>query len=108
MLEVLKFIFARVIEFIKMLFTIDVGFTNLGTVMCIVYIFLPVILIIVNFFKKQLIEEIDDAYDIKRRIYRTGGSGSGRRGYTGKHEFSGRHSKEYFKRQKIKERWDKR
>ena len=67
MLDVLKFIFKCILDFIKMLFTIDVGFTNLGVLMCIVYIFLPVVLIIVNFLKVQLIDEFDDAYDFKIR-----------------------------------------
>ena len=99
MLEVLKFLFSYTLKFISMLFTIDVGFTNLGTLMCIVYIFLPLILIIVNFFKKQFVEEFDDYYD--SRYERKN------KQYTGKHEFAGRHSKEHFRRQKIKERWDK-
>ena len=38
MLEVLKFILKCVIQFVSMLFKIDVGFTNLGVVMCICYI----------------------------------------------------------------------
>lgn len=63
MLDVFKFIFNCVIEFLSMLFTIDVGFTNLGVLMCIIYIFLPVVLVIINFIKKQLIEEFDDYYD---------------------------------------------
>lgn len=66
MLDTLKFIFNCVLEFISMLFTIDVGFTNLGALMCIVYIFLPVMLVIINFIKKQVIEEIDDRYDESR------------------------------------------
>lgn len=66
MLDCLKFILNCVLEFISMLFSIDVGFTNLGALMCIVYIFLPVVLIIINFIKKQLIEELDDRYDESR------------------------------------------
>lgn len=66
MLDVFKFIFNCVLEFISMLFTIDVGFTSLGALMCIVYIFLPVVLIIINFIKMQVIEEIDDRYDESR------------------------------------------
>jgi len=96
MLDTLKFIFNCVLEFISMLFTIDVGFTNLGALMCIVYIFLPVVLFIINFIKKQLVEEFDDYYDNRNQKL-----------YIGRHEPAGRHSKEYFRRQKIKERWDK-
>ena len=85
MLEALKFVFNLIIQFIKMLFTIDVGFTNLGTLMCIVYIFLPVILLIINFLKRQLIDELDDSYDIKHRRYNIGYA-SKKRNYIGKHE----------------------
>ena len=66
MLECLKFVFNCIIEFLSMLFTIDVGFTNLGALMCIVYIFLPVVLIIINFIKKQMIDEFDERYDETR------------------------------------------
>lgn len=97
MLEVLKFLLKYTIDFISMLFTIDLGFTNLGALMCIVYIFLPVILFIVNFIKKQLIDEFDDYYDDRYE----------KKPYIGRHEFTGRHSKEYFKRQKIKEKWER-
>lgn len=66
MFECLKFIFGLVVDFIKMLFKIDVGFTSLGTVMCITYIFLPMILTIVNFLKVKFIEELDERYDEDR------------------------------------------
>ena len=59
MLEVIKFLLNVTIEFISMLFTIDLGFTNLGTLMCIIYIFLPVMLFIVNFIKIQVLDEFD-------------------------------------------------
>lgn len=65
MLDVFKFIFNCVVQFIEMLFTIDVGFTNLGVLMCIIYILLPVMLFIVNFIKIQLMGELDDYYDNK-------------------------------------------
>lgn len=90
MLDCLKFVFNCVLEFISMLFTIDLGFTNLGALMCIVYIFLPVILIIINFIKKQMIDEFDDSYDIKHRSYKVYSD------YTGKHEkkaYKGKHEK---------------
>ena len=51
MLEVLRFIFSYIVQFISMLFTIDLGGgLNLGLLMCIVFIFLPMMLRIVNFF----------------------------------------------------------
>lgn len=97
MLEVLQFVFKSIIDFISMLFTIDLGFTNLGALMCIVYIFLPLVLIIVNFLKNQLVDEFDDYYD-NRLAKKT---------YIGRHEYAGKHSKEHFRREKIKERWEK-
>lgn len=66
MLDTLKFFFKYTLDFISMLFTIDVGFTSLGVLMCIVYIFLPVILAIVNFLKSQVIDELNERYDESR------------------------------------------
>lgn len=64
MLQVFQFIFNCVAAFIAMLFTIDVGNgTNLGVIMCIIYILLPVLLSIVNFLKNGLLEELDERYD---------------------------------------------
>ena len=66
MLEVLKFILNSVIQFISMLFRIDVGFTNLGVVMCICYILFPMLLVIVNFLKSSVMEELNQRYDESR------------------------------------------
>lgn len=66
MLDVLKFILKCVVDFISMLFTIDLGFTNLGALMCIIYIFLPIMLFVVNFFKHLFIDEMDERYDESR------------------------------------------
>lgn len=66
MLEVLKFILKCVIQFVSMLFKIDVGFTNLGVVMCICYILFPMLLVIVNYLKASVIEELDEKYDESR------------------------------------------
>ena len=68
MLDVLKLIFKCMLMFINKLFTIDVGFTNLGTVLCIVYILLPMLLVIVNFFRSNLVSELDERYDESRPI----------------------------------------
>lgn len=92
MLDTLKFIFNCIIDFISMLFTIDVGFTNLGTLMCIVYIFLPVMLIIINFLKNQFLEEFNDRYYTRsdRKLF------TFRKPYVGKHEkkpYVGKHAK---------------
>lgn len=51
MLECLKFIFNCVVEFILMLFTIDLGFTNLGVFLSIIAFFFPVVLLVVNVMK---------------------------------------------------------
>lgn len=68
MVEVLKFILKFVADFIKMLFTIDVGNgLSLGLVMCVVFIFLPLVLIVINFLKTVLVDEIDESYDKTRK-----------------------------------------
>lgn len=68
MIEVLKFILKFVADFIKMLFTIDVGDgLSLGLVMCVVFIFLPLVLVVINFLKTTLVDEADEAFDFKNR-----------------------------------------
>lgn len=68
MIEVLKFILKFVSDFIKMLFTIDVGSgLSLGLVMCVVFIFLPLVLMVINFLKTVLVDEIDESYDKTRK-----------------------------------------
>lgn len=72
MIEVLKFILKFVADFTKMLFTIDVGSgLSLGLVMCIVFIFLPLVLIVINFLKTVLVDEIDESYDSRNRNKKT-------------------------------------
>ena len=64
MFTVLGFILQCIIDFMKMLFTIDLGDNlNLGLLMCICFIFLPIMLRIINFIKQDAIEELDDKYD---------------------------------------------
>ena len=63
MLECLKFILKLVVQFLNMLFEIDVGFTNLGIVMCVTFIFLPLMLTFINFLKRVVIDEFDDKHD---------------------------------------------
>lgn len=85
MLEVLKFILEKTVEFLKMLFTIDVGNNlTLGLMMCIIFIFLPLVLVVVGFLKVVLIDEIDEKHDL--------GIGPFGR-YVGKHEYRGKHEK---------------
>ena len=89
MIECLYFIFGLIVDFIKMLFTIDIGHgLSLGLFMCIIFIFLPMVLMIVNFIKVQVIDEVDEQYDL-------GNLPLGR--YVGKHEYAAKHSKQYLK-----------
>ena len=54
MFECIKFIFKIVTDFIKMLFTIDIGNNmSLGIFMCIIFIFFPILLTFFNFFKNS-------------------------------------------------------
>lgn len=69
MLQVFKFILECCAEFIAMLFTIDIGDgLSLGLIMCVVFIFLPCVLIIVNFLKVIVIDEFDERYDTKKNF----------------------------------------
>ena len=91
MLEVLRFILKCVVDFISMLFTIDVGNgLSLGLLMCVIFIFLPLVLIVANFLKFVVVNEIDERYDSSSRENK----------YIGKHEYVGKHSREYFKRRR--------
>lgn len=70
MLDCLKFLLSLVAKFIAKLFTINVGFTSLGVVFAIVYILLPIILVIANSLKHQMVSDFtSDIYssDKKRR-----------------------------------------
>ena len=85
MIEVLKFIFKCTADFLKMLFTIDVGNgLTLGLVMCVVFIFLPLVLVVISFLKVTLVDEIDEKHDL--------GIGPFGR-YVGKHEYRGKHER---------------
>lgn len=67
MFEVLKFILNCVIEFISMLFTIDIGSNmSLGLLMCVIFIFLPLVIALLNFLKYSFFDELDDRYDVKQ------------------------------------------
>ena len=101
MLEVLKFILKCVIQFVSMLFKIDVGFTNLGVVMCICYILFPMLLVIVNFLKTSVIEELDEKYD-ESRPRETWSSTEHQRLKTGNGQwFSTQHTRSRSRRYKI-------
>lgn len=54
MLQVIKFILKCIANFVSMLFTIDIGDMSLGTLMCIIFIFLPVLLSVVTFLKYRM------------------------------------------------------
>lgn len=67
MIDVLKFLLEYTVKFISMLFTIDVGNgINLGTMMCIVFIFFPIVLLVVNSLKLMIVDELDERYDSRR------------------------------------------
>lgn len=68
MIDVFKFILKLVADFIKMLFTIDVGNgLSLGLLMCVIFIFLPLVLTIVNFLKVVVVDEVDEKYDLFKK-----------------------------------------
>ena len=74
MLEVIKFLFEYTLKFLSMLFTIDVGNgITLGVMMCVVFIFLPIVLVVVNAIKTTIIDELDERYDNSKRISRKEG-----------------------------------
>lgn len=54
MLEVLKFILKCFVQILNMLFEIDLGFASLGTLMCIIFIFLPLVLLFINILKYKM------------------------------------------------------
>ena len=54
MLEVLKFIFRCIASFLSMLFEIDLGFTNLGILLCIIVFFFPLVLGVINILKYKV------------------------------------------------------
>lgn len=99
MWSVLKFIFSSLISFIQMLFTIQVdNGLSLGLLMCICFILFPIMLRIINFIKQDAVEELNSDFENKRGLF-------SEKEYTGKHEPVGRHSKEYFRRQKVARRY---
>lgn len=52
MFECIKFIFKIMTDFLKMLFTINIGNNmTLGLLMCIIFIFFPIVLSFINFLK---------------------------------------------------------
>lgn len=64
MLSCIRLILTFTANFAKMLFTIDIGDgLNLGLLMCICFIFLPMVHRIICFIKQDAMEELDDMYD---------------------------------------------
>lgn len=61
MLDCLKFFLTQTTNFMRMLFSIDLGGgLNLGLLMCIVFIFLPMMLRIINFLKMYANDVVAD------------------------------------------------
>lgn len=72
MLDCIKFFLMQTINFISMLFTIDLGNNlNLGLLLCIVFIFLPMMLRIINFLKMYANDVVAD--DIEDTLKWKGG-----------------------------------
>lgn len=53
MLECITFILSMILKFLRMLFEIDIGITSLGMIMCVTFIFLPTMLLIIDFLKSS-------------------------------------------------------
>ena len=52
MFECIKFIFKIMTDFLKMLFSVDIGNNmSLGMLMCVIFLFLPAMLSVINFLK---------------------------------------------------------
>lgn len=61
MLESIKFILNCVIELAKMLFNVNIGNgLNLGLLICIIFIFLPIVHRVICFIKQDAIDEVAD------------------------------------------------
>lgn len=96
MFKVLWFILNSIIDFAKMLFTIQVDDNlSLGLLMCICFIFFPMMLRVIKFIRQDALEELDEAYDSTHKSLIFGDNE-----YSPKHASAGRHSSEYFRRQK--------
>ena len=54
MLDVLKFIFKCIADLINMLFNTDLGFMSLGTFMCVIFIFLPIVATLIGLLKYKM------------------------------------------------------
>lgn len=63
MLETIKFLLQYCIKFLASLFSINIGFTTLGNLFCIVYILFPILLSVINSLKHQIISEADKDFD---------------------------------------------
>ena len=54
MLDVLKFIFKCIADLINMLFNTNLGFMSLGTFMCVIFIFLPIVATLIGLLKYKM------------------------------------------------------
>jgi len=65
-LEVISFVLKCIVDFVSMLFTVDIGHSiSLGTLMCVCFIFLPIASYVINFLKGEFIGEFDDFFDTR-------------------------------------------
>lgn len=67
MLEVFLFIFKCMGEYLAMLFRIDMGFMSLGSLMCCIFIYFPLVISILLIFKSAVIE-VDVTEPLKERL----------------------------------------
>ena len=70
MFSVLKFILNCIVSFMNMLFHVQVdNGLSLGLLMCICFILFPMMLRIINFLKRDALEELDDRIDESRPMH---------------------------------------
>lgn len=64
MLDIIKFLLSLAVQLASYLFSIDIGFTNLGTLLAIIGILFPVLLFVFNSLKHQVVSEFkQDKYE---------------------------------------------
>ena len=67
MLDVMQFIFRCISQFITMLFSINIGSgLNLGLFMCIIFVFLPLVLFVINLVKHIAISDVISDYKYEK------------------------------------------
>lgn len=71
MLSVIRFCLNCIVTVARMLFTVNIGDgLNLGLLMCILFIFLPITLRVFKLIRQDAIEELDDEFSHNRLLHR--------------------------------------